>query len=215
MTHELACALQQARRIRQRCAVKKTHVDVRGEYIDIAEGRISQTGDRTAVMPKLPDFVSALSHHLKPLMRDGSQFTGMLVHPRIDSGITLDSAVESQQQFPRLHGLQFIIVSCRTFSAREKKRAGRHWPARCEQGVGTGRNSVLVPSCFQNLLRPSSLMAAQRANPKEPRSQEKQRGRLRNRSGESRRDIAGRRHVFQIVGIGKIQIRVRVVLSKR
>jgi hypothetical protein len=48
-------------------------------------------------MQKLPDFVPALSHHLKPLMRDGSQFTCMLFHPRIDGGIPLDSAVESQQ----------------------------------------------------------------------------------------------------------------------
>src|SRR3989442_9510770 len=48
-------------------------------------------------MQKLPDFVPAFSHHLKPLMRDGSQFTGMLFHPRIDGGIPLDSAVESQQ----------------------------------------------------------------------------------------------------------------------
>jgi hypothetical protein len=30
-------------------------------------------------------------------MRDGSQFTCMLFHPRIDGGIPLDSAVESQQ----------------------------------------------------------------------------------------------------------------------
>jgi len=44
-----------------------------------------------------------LSHHLKPLMRDGSQFTGMLFHPRIDGGIPLDSAVKSQQ-FRGLHG---------------------------------------------------------------------------------------------------------------
>src|SRR5882724_516056 len=97
MAHELAGALQQAGRIRQRCAVKEPHVYVRGEYIDVAEGRISQTCNRTAVMQKLPDFVSALSHHLKPLMRDGSLFTCMLFNPRIDGGIPLDSAVESQQ----------------------------------------------------------------------------------------------------------------------
>src|SRR5215471_20311399 len=97
MAHELAGALQQAGRIRQRCAVKEPHVYVRCEYIDVAEGRISQTSNRTAVMQKLPDFVSALSHHLKPLTRDGSQFTGMLFHPRMDGGIALDSAVESQQ----------------------------------------------------------------------------------------------------------------------
>jgi hypothetical protein len=47
-------------------------------------------------MQKLSDFVPALSHHLKPLMRDGSQFTCVFFHPRIDGRIPLDSAVESQ-----------------------------------------------------------------------------------------------------------------------
>src|SRR5437879_8481793 len=97
MSHELAGALQQVSRIRQRCAVKEPHVYMRIEYIDVAEGHISQTYDRAAIMQKLPDFVPAFSHHLKPLMRDGSQFTCMLFHPRIDSAIPLDSAVESQQ----------------------------------------------------------------------------------------------------------------------
>src|SRR6267142_5114201 len=97
MAHELAGALQQAGRIGQRCAVKESHVYMRSEYIDVAEGRVSQTYNRTAVMQKLPDFVAAFSHHLKPLMRDGSQFTGTLFHPHIDGGIPLDSAVESQQ----------------------------------------------------------------------------------------------------------------------
>src|SRR5580704_7373926 len=97
MTHELAGALQQASRIRECRAVKKPYVYVRSEYIDVAEGRVSQTCNRTAVVQKLPDFVPALSHHLKPLMRDGSQFTCMRFHPGIDGGIPLDSAVESQE----------------------------------------------------------------------------------------------------------------------
>src|SRR5476649_358266 len=105
MAHELAVALQQAGRIRQRCAVKEPHVYMRSEYIDVAEGRISQTCHRTAIMQKLPDFVPAFSHYLKPLMRNGSQFTCMLFHPRIDSGITLDSAVESQQFRSHRHGV--------------------------------------------------------------------------------------------------------------
>src|SRR5277367_533155 len=97
MAHELAVALQQARRIRQRRAVKEPHIYVRSEYIDVAEGRIAQTCNRTAVMQSLPDFVPALSHHLKPLMRDGSQCTAMLFHPSIDGGIAFDCTVESQQ----------------------------------------------------------------------------------------------------------------------
>src|SRR5882757_9802343 len=97
MAHELAGALQQAGRIRQRCAVKEPHVYVRSEYIDVAEGHVSQTCNRTAVMQKFPDFVAAFSHCLKPLMRDGSQSTWMLFHPCIDGWVPLDSAVESQQ----------------------------------------------------------------------------------------------------------------------
>ena len=96
--------------------MKEPHADVRGEYIDIAEGRISQTCDRTAVMQEFADLVPAFSHHLKPVMRDGSQFTGMLFHPRIDRGIALDSAVESEQ-FRHLHGSKFIIQNPRLLRA--------------------------------------------------------------------------------------------------
>src|SRR3989440_11205356 len=109
MAHELAGALQQAGRIRERCAVKVPHVYVRSEYIAVAGVRISQTSNRTAVMQKLTDFVPAFSHHLKPLMRDGSQSTCMLFHPRIDGGIPLDSAVESQQFRSHRHGVLFEI----------------------------------------------------------------------------------------------------------
>ena len=70
---------------------------MRSEYIDVGERRISQTCNRTAVMQKLPNFIPAFSHHLKPLTRDGSQFTRVLFHPHTDSGVPLDSAVESQQ----------------------------------------------------------------------------------------------------------------------
>src|SRR5580704_8749741 len=97
MAHELAGALQQVSGIRQGCALKEAHVYMRIKYIDVAEGRISQTCNWAAVMQKLPDFVPAFSHHLKPLMRNRPQFTCMLFHPRINGGIPLDSAVESQQ----------------------------------------------------------------------------------------------------------------------
>jgi len=96
MAHELAAPLQQTGRIRQRCAAKEAYVYVRSEYIHVTEGRIAQTCDWTAIMQKLPDFIAAFAHHLKPLKRDGSQFTSMCFHPHIDGGIPLDSAIESQ-----------------------------------------------------------------------------------------------------------------------
>src|SRR5579872_3556440 len=111
MAHELAGALQQAGWIGQRCAVKEAHVYVGGEYIYVGEGRVSQTGDRTAVMQKLADFVAAFSHDLKPVARDGSQFAGVVFQPRVDGGIALDSAVESQQiRFHR--GSAFSFERC-------------------------------------------------------------------------------------------------------
>src|SRR4051812_28317974 len=97
MTHATAGALQQACRIPQRRAMKEAHVDVRSEYIDIAERRISQTCHWTAVMQELPDFVPAFPHDFKPLSRNDSQLTSTLIHPCIDGGIPLDSAVKPQQ----------------------------------------------------------------------------------------------------------------------
>src|SRR6266436_2807982 len=115
MAHELAGALQQAGWIQERCALKEPYVYVRSEYIDVAEGRISQTCNRTAVMQKLPDFIPALSHHFKPLMRDGSQSTCMLFHPRIDGGIALDSAVQSKQFRSRRRFSHGVLRATRWF----------------------------------------------------------------------------------------------------
>jgi hypothetical protein len=97
MTHELAVALQQAGGIRQSGALKEPNVDVRGEYVHVAEWHISETCIRAAVMQNFPDLVSALSHHLKPLARGGSKLACVLFYPRIDGGIPLDRAVKSQQ----------------------------------------------------------------------------------------------------------------------
>src|SRR5690348_14240305 len=105
MAHEPARALQQPGRIRQLCALKEPHVYVRGEYIHVAERHIPQTCHRTAVMQKLPHLVPAFAHHLKPLLRDGSQFTRTCLHPRVDSGLPLHSAIESQQICSRHFGL--------------------------------------------------------------------------------------------------------------
>jgi hypothetical protein len=97
MAHELAGAVQQAGRIGERRTLEEPHIYMRSEYIDVAERRIAQTCDRTAGVQGLPDFVPAFAHDLKPLKRDGSQFTCMPFHPGIDGGIAFDSTIESQQ----------------------------------------------------------------------------------------------------------------------
>jgi hypothetical protein len=97
MAQAFAGASQQAGRIRQRCAVKEPHDYVRSEYIDVAERRISQTCNRTAIVQNLPDFVPTLSHHLKPLMRDGSQSICLLFASTHRWQDLAGPAVESQQ----------------------------------------------------------------------------------------------------------------------
>jgi hypothetical protein len=135
MTHSLTRALQQASRIRQRCALKETHVYVRSEDIDVAEGRISQTRNRTAIMQKLSNFISASPHHLKPLVRDGSQFTVMPFYPRIDSGVSLHSAVKSQQL--RSHH-RYSLLSKSTITQDE-------WPT-SSQSINPGAHLLAVSS---------------------------------------------------------------------
>jgi hypothetical protein len=75
-------------------------------------------------MQKFPDFIPAFSHHLKPLMRDGSQFASMRFHPRIDGGIAFDSAVELQQVRSHRSPTFAFGFMLRGIPARETKGIG-------------------------------------------------------------------------------------------
>ena len=86
MAHEFAGAFEQTGRIRERRAVKKTHVYVRGEHVDVTERRIAQACHRTAVVQEFPDFVAAFAH-FRTTPGHGAQYTCMVFHPRIDGGI--------------------------------------------------------------------------------------------------------------------------------
>ena len=96
MPHEPAVALQQAGGIGQGRALEEADVYVRSEYVDVTEGCISQARNGTAVMQELANFVAAVSHDLKPLLRTGSQFAAVGPHPCIDCRIALEGAVETE-----------------------------------------------------------------------------------------------------------------------
>jgi hypothetical protein len=57
-------------------------------------------------------------------MRHGSQFSGMLFHPPINGGISLDSTVESQQ-FRHLHGNKSITQKAWVWSNRVTRSIGK------------------------------------------------------------------------------------------
>jgi hypothetical protein len=104
VAHESAGALQESSRVGQRCALEETDICVRREYVDVAEGNVSQAGDGAAVVQEFADFVAAVSHHFEPLVGDDAEFAGVAFHPGVDGGRALDGAVESQDLcFHRLH----------------------------------------------------------------------------------------------------------------
>src|SRR5579872_1187647 len=72
MAHEFARALQQAIRIRQGCSLKEADVDVRSECVDVSKGDVSQARNRTAIVQKLPDLISATAHDLEPATSNGA-----------------------------------------------------------------------------------------------------------------------------------------------
>ena len=80
--------------------MKEPDVYVSLECIDVAEWRIFHARDRTAVVHELPNVVASLSNDVKPFLRDGSQFTCLVFHPRIDGRIPPDPAGE-----PKVHSI--------------------------------------------------------------------------------------------------------------
>lgn len=96
MAHEFAGALQEMCGVGQGCAVKEADVDVRMEGVDIGEGGVAEAGNGAAVMQEFADFVAAFPQGFKPVAGEGSEFGGMLFHPRVDGGVMQGGAVETQ-----------------------------------------------------------------------------------------------------------------------
>jgi len=68
------------------------------------------------------------------LLRDGSQFTSMLIHPGIDGGIAFDSTVESQQFLSHRHSIFAFWVYVTWHPPRgtkgigpQKRPCGQRW----------------------------------------------------------------------------------------
>ena len=95
VAHELAGALQETGGIGERVAVEESDVDVGGEDVDVGEGGVSEAGDGAAVMEEFADFVAAVAHEVEPMLGDGSEGTGVVLHPGFDGGVALEGSVES------------------------------------------------------------------------------------------------------------------------
>lgn len=106
VAHELVVALQVEGGVGQGRTLKEADVDVRGEDVDVGEGCVAEAGGRAAVVEELADFVSAVAHCFKTLLRDGAKFAGMIVHPGVDGGIVCGGTVRSEDsRFHRNFGV--------------------------------------------------------------------------------------------------------------
>jgi len=96
MAHESSAAFKEPCRIWQRCALKETDVDVRRVYADIGERDVAEAGGRLSVVHEFADFITAVAHRFEPFAGDGAKFSGVLFHPRVDAGGTLDGAIAAE-----------------------------------------------------------------------------------------------------------------------
>src|SRR6188768_1364266 len=96
MTHAFAGSLQQTGGIFERCATEEADIDVVSEYADVCEGRILDTCVGASVVHQLHDIIAALTHPIKPLLRNGPQLCRSFFQPDVDGRIVLLRSRESQ-----------------------------------------------------------------------------------------------------------------------
>lgn len=67
------------------------------EGVDVGEGDVAEAGYGAAIVEDLADFVAAVSHLFKPVIRDCAEFGGVVVEPGVDGGVAGDASVQSKQ----------------------------------------------------------------------------------------------------------------------
>ncbi len=103
MAHQLAGTFQNALRVGNLSASKESDIDVRLKGIDVSECRVSDACRRMTVVQAFSYVVPALTHGLKPILRNFAQFAGVLSQPFINGRITPGRIGESKES-AHVHG---------------------------------------------------------------------------------------------------------------
>jgi hypothetical protein len=90
MSHEPAGAFEEAVRVWQLGAAKKSDIHVRGEGVHVGKRRVADARRRLVIMYELPDVASAAAHGLEPPPRDRAKFVRLLEEPGVDGWISCD-----------------------------------------------------------------------------------------------------------------------------
>jgi hypothetical protein len=96
VSHELARAFKQTLRIRQFGSMKEADVDVRGEGIDVGKRRTAHARSGLTIMQHLPNVIAAMAYGFKPPSCDGTEWTLVVIPPKLDGGMALCRAIESK-----------------------------------------------------------------------------------------------------------------------
>jgi hypothetical protein len=70
---------------------------VRSEYVDVAEGRVTDTDSGVPIVQELGDVLPAVAHHRKPLARDGAKRWLARIKPPVDLRLVLCRAIEPKK----------------------------------------------------------------------------------------------------------------------
>jgi hypothetical protein len=97
MTHVLAGAFEQAIRIGKLSAAEKANVDVSFEDANVSECRILDAGGGIAIVQQFANVVSTIAHDLKPAPGDCPQLAGVPMKPGINSRISSDGTLETEE----------------------------------------------------------------------------------------------------------------------
>ena len=136
VTHVLAGSFQQARRVRELGATEKPDIDMGCERVDLGERRIRDARGRVAVMQQFAYIVSTCADGVEPMACDSAQFTGMLVHPRADCGVSLEGTGEPKNL---IHRTDRVITACGARRDRPSCRSG----GRCRRQRRPWRGSTI------------------------------------------------------------------------
>jgi hypothetical protein len=97
MAHKLARAFQNTLRVGNFSTSKESDIHVILKGIDVSKGRVSHACRRMTIVQALSYVVPALAHGLKPILRNFTQFTRVLLQPCVNGRISLGRIGKSKE----------------------------------------------------------------------------------------------------------------------
>jgi hypothetical protein len=96
VSHELAITFKQTLRIRQFGSMEEADVDVGREGIDVGKRRTVHARSGLTIMQQFLNVIATTAYGFKPPSCHGTQWTLVLIPPKLDIGMAVCRASESK-----------------------------------------------------------------------------------------------------------------------